>query len=360
MLALAAPVGSAEFVDPVAGQLWTIGYQPLGQWFAAREPWPPTTVRQLTHVLQSTTTASLVDRMKAEQGVTVPPELQEAFAQIKRRGASVLFWTPDMIDAPPWQVGTESQRWEGYLDPHHYDGTVGQGVLRNLVGATTYDELRVREDAFVAARGTSLHIHGLPASYDLAGLQGIHRHLFSDVYPWAGELRTVPIAKGAGTAFCSPEKIEPAFAQVAALLDELNLLRDVAPLLYPETLGRIYNAVNTIHPFREGNGRTQREFVSALAAKAGYTLEWTRVAGIVNDLASEYARRGDHGPMTEMFQTIVARTAPSPNARSMALPGAVTAAYPRQAADATRSGPRPGPRQPRPASPPGPEYGPSR
>lgn len=355
-----ALVGSAEFVDPVAGQLWTIGFQPIGQWFAGREPWPPSGSRRLTRVLQTATSESLVNRMKGEQGVTVPPEVQQAFPQIMQREASLLFWTQDMIGAPPWRIGTESQRWEGYLDQRYYDGTVGQGVLRNLVGATTYDELRVREDAFVAARGTSLHTHGLPASYDLAGLQSIHRHLFADVYPWAGELRTVPIAKGAGTAFCSPEQIEPAFAQVAALLDEMNLLRDVKPALYPETLGRIYNAVNTIHPFREGNGRTQREFVSALATEAGYTLEWTRVAGIVNDLASEYARRGDHGPMTAMFQTIVARTASSPNARSATLPGAVTASYPRQAADATRSRPRPGPRQPRPASPPGPEYGPSR
>lgn len=200
--------------------------------------------------------------------------------------------------------------------------------------------------------------HVLPASYDLAGLQSIHRHLFADVYPWAGELRTVPIAKGAGTAFCSPEQIEPAFAQVAALLDEMNLLRDVKPALYPETLGRIYNAVNTIHPFREGNGRTQREFVSALATEAGYTLEWTRVAGIVNDLASEYARRGDHGPMTAMFQTIVDRRVAPPTG-SAALPGAVSAAYPSQAADATRSQSGHGARQ-RPASPSGPEHGLSR
>ena len=96
----------------------------------------------------------------------------------------------------PWEVGDHHQRWNGYLDFAHVDPFMGTPILRNLVGATTGDELRHREDTFVGVRALTLRANGIPGSFDLAGLQAIHRHLFQDVYEWAGELRTVGMQKG--------------------------------------------------------------------------------------------------------------------------------------------------------------------
>jgi len=242
-----------------------------------------------------------------------------------------------MAGLPPWAVGSESQRWDGYLDLNHYDPLVGQGVLRNLVGATTYDELRHREDTFVGYRGATLRAHGIPASYDLAGMQSIHRHLFQDVYGWAGELRTVPIAKG--QAFVAPHQIEAGFAQVAELIRDTDRLRTIPLAMYPESLARVYHVVNTIHPFREGNDRTQREFVTSLAREAGYSIDWKSVPGRVNDYASERARTGDLAPMEAMFKQIVKPDSQAAVAPSASLPGAVTAAYPQAAARATQTQP---------------------
>ena len=236
----------------------------------------------------------------------------------------------------PWQVGTEQERWDGYLDPAHFDPAVGQHVMRNLVAATTYDELRHREDSFVGVRGATLRAHGIPTSYDLDGLREIHRHLFQDVYPWAGEVRTVDLAKG--IPFAPPDRVEQIVDQVAQALRDTDLLRTVPEEQYAGALGSIYSVLNVAHPFREGNGRTQREFITALARESGHAVDWSQITGHVNDVVSHAARQGNHAPMTAMFEQIVTQTGPAPAAGAR-LPGAVTAAYPAPATAATHAPP---------------------
>ena len=239
---------------------------------------------------------------------------------------------------PPWEVGDEQQRWDGYLDQSTWDPVIGGPILRNQVGATSWDELRTREDAAVGMRAMTLRAHGIPAAFDLDGLRSIHRHLFQDVYAWAGEVRTVNLAKG-WPAFAPPEQVAPIMHEVAEALRESDNLR-----ILPGTadvaggLARVYDVINTAHPFREGNGRTQREFLTALAAESGHRIDWAQVAGGVNDMVSESARQGDLGPMVGVFELIVERTAARPSSPPR-LPGAIAASYPRPATDATRSAP---------------------
>jgi cell filamentation protein len=78
----------------------------------------------------------------------------------------------------------------------------GSGVLRNRLGITDPNELEVAEADFSAVRLAGLQQRPLPGDYDLAHMQRFHERIFGDVYPWAGQLRTVVIAKG-GT-FCVP------------------------------------------------------------------------------------------------------------------------------------------------------------
>lgn len=347
-------MGSVEFIDVDRSRLLTIERDDeAGLWAVTSQPWPPLAIPDDPIVEAIGHLDVVVGQLEREHGLILPLEVRQVLTlpEVRLGTEEVKLWAPHMIGAPPWEVGTESQRWAGYLDQDHYDPSVGQGVLRNLVGATTYDQLRVREDAHVAARGTSLHTHGLPASYDLAGIQSIHRHLFQDVYPWAGQLRTVDMSKGGvGPGFVSFDQLRPSFDQIADLLQDTDLLRSVPAARYPAALARVYDALNTIHPFREGNGRTQREFVTALAGEAGYSVDWRRVEGAANDHASEVARSGDLGPMTTMFERIVRRAGfERPGA---ALPGAIAAAYPQPAHDATREHPTrqvpPAPRRPGP------------
>lgn len=206
----------------------------------------------------------------------------------------------------PWETGDEHARWDGYLLE---DGR----TLRNLVGARTAEELRRAEDHLVEARALTLRENGLPATYDMAGLRSIHRHMFQDVYEWAGDVRTVSIRKSRDGWFAPLDRIEDAIGTVARYVDESDMLRAAEPRDVPAALASVYDVVNQAHVFREGNGRVQREFVTALARESGHHLDWTQVtasrAGYEseNDQASRLALTGDRAPLRAMFERITTR-----------------------------------------------------
>lgn len=176
----------------------------------------------------------------------------------------------------PWQVGDHEDRWNGYLI------AAGSDVLRNKVGATTAEELRHAENDLVEFRLTELRARpGLvPRTYDLQHLERLHFHLFQDVFEWAGEVRTVGIAKGEGedTSFMPPLEIGRSVAHVADRIAATDRLRSVAPADLVSEVAYLYDYLNFAHPFREGNGRTQREFFAQLLAESGHGLAWDRVA----------------------------------------------------------------------------------
>ena len=112
--------------------------------------------------------------------------------------------------------------------------------------------------------------------FDLAVLARIHRHLFQDVYPWAGQLRMVDISKST-TRFCSAQYIQK---EADRLLARLQCEQWLEGRALPEFVAKIadyYCELNMIHPFREGNGRTQRLFFEAIALNAGYEVDWSQV-----------------------------------------------------------------------------------
>lgn len=176
-------MGSVEFIDPADDRLWTVGWEPpLHTWFASHEPWPPLEDVDRVDVLgrsdrEIPSPMDLVERLQDEHRVKIPVEAVWALADpaIRTSNERVQLWSADMIGRPPWHVGTESQRWDGYLDLAPHDDAVGQGVLRNRVGASDYEELRLAEDSIVAVRAATLHLHELPATLDLDGLRSILR-----------------------------------------------------------------------------------------------------------------------------------------------------------------------------------------
>ncbi len=145
---------------------------------------------------------------------------------------------------------------------------------------------------------------------DLIELCAIHRYLFSHVYSWAGELRTVDIRKnteGAGY-FVPASMIERAAGFVAEELREDDYLRGMDRETFIARLAYHYDQLNYIHPFREGNGRAQRWFWDRVARDAGWQLSWLEVTGEVNDEASRAAMElSDLQPMITIFDQVVSR-----------------------------------------------------
>jgi cell filamentation protein len=189
-----------------------------------------------------------------------------------------------------------------YVDP-------GSGVLRNRLGITDPDELAAVEAALTASRLVDLERQRLPGVYDLAHLQAFHRYVFADVYDWAGELRIVAIAKGG--LFCLPQHLQSYGAEVFGKLAAADRLRGLSRERFEARLAEFLADVNALHPFREGNGRAQRAFVSQLAHDAGHHIDWVRMDPEQNTTASAASLHGDLGPLQAMLDELVDPPHPS-------------------------------------------------
>jgi cell filamentation protein len=134
-----------------------------------------------------------------------------------------------------------------YVDPD-------SGVLRNRLGISDPPRRREVEAGLTLAALADLGTRTLPGSYDLAHLQVFHQEIFGDLYPWAGEIRMVGIAKS--DPFCMPQHIEAYSAEVFAALAKERYLRGLLRDGFLDRVTHYFAEVNAIHPFREGNGRT--------------------------------------------------------------------------------------------------------
>jgi len=150
---------------------------------------------------------------------------------------------------------------------------------------------------------TELFFSGLPGYFDLPHLCKIHRYLFQDVFPWAGELRQVGLSKVGGAPFAAPMHIASALSEAFTRLKAERLLSGLDATSFSERAAYYLGEINAIHPFREGNGRTQREFIRLLAEKAGHTLSWKHLSQAENVAASILSHtRGDNSGLATIIQ----------------------------------------------------------
>jgi fido (protein-threonine AMPylation protein) len=169
------------------------------------------------------------------------------------------------------------------------------------VGATDQATLDTREAAFAATRTYELERRPEPGVFDLAHLQRIHRRLFGDVYDWAGDLRRVDIAKG-DTVFARHAAIAGAGADLFGQLARERHLRGLDAERFSERAGYYLGEINVLHPFREGNGRAQRAFLTQIARERGYRVAWERVTREDMTRASIAAYHGDARHMATLIR----------------------------------------------------------
>jgi cell filamentation protein len=184
-----------------------------------------------------------------------------------------------------------------YLDP-------SSGVLRNRLGLTDRATLAAAEAELAWARLAQLKRRRLPGRYDLDHLRAFHWTIFQDIYPWAGQLRTVLIVK-AGASFCLPHQITTTAADVFGRLAEADHLRGRDREAFLDGLTALLAEINALHPFREGNGRTQRAFLSQLTRDAGYRLRWDDVDRDANIDAARAVVEGDLAPLRALLDPVV-------------------------------------------------------
>ena len=160
-------------------------------------------------------------------------------------------------------------------DPYCYEKS---RVLKNKFDILDRDDLEVAERRLSKYRAEELLNAPMRGRFDLRHLQEIHRYLFQDIYDWAGEIRTVDIAKG--NLFCRYFAIEAEAERIFSELKSEKYLEGLSVGDFSRRLAYYFTEINALHPFREGNGRTQREFIRQLAYQNNYFLSY---AGIKKD-----------------------------------------------------------------------------
>jgi cell filamentation protein len=155
------------------------------------------------------------------------------------------------------------------MDPYLYPGT---DVLKNLRDIRNPGILDRFEAEATARRIVELIHSPAQGRFDTAHLRAIHQHVFQDVYLWAGQFRTVNISKD-GHLFGAAGFIEGALRDVFQKLFQESYLRELDGKAFSHRVGFYLGEINSAHPFRERNGRAQREFIRGRSGRIRNRLE---------------------------------------------------------------------------------------
>ncbi len=149
-------------------------------------------------------------------------------------------------------------------------------VLINKLNIRDYNLLEEADSRYSTQRMLELQTNPIEGNFDLDHLKNIHYYIFQDLYYFAGKLREEDIIKG-NTHFAKYQYIETSAIKLFEELKEENYLIDTSFNQFSEKASYYMAELNIIHPFREGNGRTIREFIRILALKNGYQIKWNSI-----------------------------------------------------------------------------------
>ncbi len=182
--------------------------------------------------------------------------------------------------------------WNQHSDPYQYPDST---VLKNIPDIRDAAALEQFEKRVTALRLDEVLDAVAHSPVTLRSWQSIHRILFQDVYAWAGEIRTVHLAKGR-TVFAMPEHITSQAENIFAALagDDLS---------DPSRLAYYFGELNVLHPFREGNGRTQKLLFDEIVRRHKKAIAWhvMDVNVLLNALITAYQNQ-DYTPLTHLFE----------------------------------------------------------
>jgi len=175
---------------------------------------------------------------------------------------------------------------QGYTYPNVSDDPDQTDVLRNRLGLRRHSELHPEEYRRTSHRILEIRLGmGPSGSFDADHLKAIHRHIFQDVYEWAGHMRHErPVVDGArvepigsmrkgATTFLPGSHIDMGLTEAFKPIRDPDVLKTSTPEQFAAIAGKVLNELNYVHPFREGNGRTQEAFVAELGRHYGHNVD---------------------------------------------------------------------------------------
>lgn len=189
-------------------------------------------------------------------------------------------------------------RYDAFDDPYCYPGTQ---CLRNKLDIRD----AARLEAFELEMSTLRATEPLPTGrFSPAHYRNLHRHLFQDVYAWAGQYRSVRTSKG-GNVFCYPEHISSEMRKLFTQLKAAAFRPNDDLHGFISSAATFLGELNAIHPFREGNGRVQLTFLHLLGLRAGHPFDLARVRNESFMPAMIASFHGDSRPLTIELRRLI-------------------------------------------------------
>ena len=190
------------------------------------------------------------------------------------------------------------------LDPiqnHCYPGTT---VLINKFGIRQQQKLDEVEALIVSAKIVEYEMSPFLDPFSFDYYKRLHAFLFDQLYDWAGKLRDVDVSKQ-HTRFCPSKEIEKLADRMFARAAGMDYFQGLDRPSFLQEITDFYNGINYLHPFREGNGRTQRVFFRELARRAGYSLDYSLIDPDMMMLATIHAASGIRDTLLQAFEKMI-------------------------------------------------------
>jgi len=191
----------------------------------------------------------------------------------------------------------QSNYFSDNQDPYRNPKT---GVLKNIPNMKTQAELDKFEELIFQSNSIEAGEYlKAVAKFGLDEWKRVHQICFSDIYDWAGKIRTIRISKDK-TVFAYPENIEK---EAGKLFFPLNELLSDSKLTLEKT-AELFAEINVLHPFREGNGRTQRILFQEILRRVGYLVDYNQTTQKEMIRAMIYGYNAQYAPTIKLFEKI--------------------------------------------------------
>jgi cell filamentation protein len=190
------------------------------------------------------------------------------------------------------------------LDPISDNCYPGTTVLVNKFNIHSEQGLAEFESASILSKLAQLEQQPIAGTFDFEHYREIHRFLFEELYDWAGEIRTVDISKK-GTRFCPAGQIVQQADAVFAYLKKQNYFMGLSHDDFSHEITDFYCSSNYLHPFREGNGRAQRAFLTELIRHAEYDIDFADIDDDALMIATVYSAQGVTDLLTEILSDAI-------------------------------------------------------
>lgn len=177
-------------------------------------------------------------------------------------------------------------------------------VLINKLDIRDQKELDALEKQITLLRGIQAEQETEFVNVDFEFYKSLHRTLFGDLYDWAGCLRTINISKK-GTVFCDHSELEKLGTLKFKRLAAQNFLCGLSDTEFLSETAELYHELNMLHPFREGNGRTLRLFITLLTRNAGQDIDFAKCGTDMLIIAAIKAAQGDLSMLRDVFGEMI-------------------------------------------------------